>query len=111
MRSLMFAVLCTAAMLVFAPEASASQQQAPQTSEAEEAPVDLEAERLFCPRRLGGPSSRRRLANCQTAPADDASDLGATGCAARYEHRGHRRAHLRLNQCRPLFQRRGASPI
>lgn len=104
MRILMFAFLFAAAMFFCAPDASAS-PQAPQAAEAEEAPVDLEAERLFCPRRVGGPSARRRMASCRAAIADDRQDFGAGTCAARYEHRGHRRVHLRLNQCRPLFQR------
>lgn len=110
MRSLMFATFFAGAMFFFAPDASASQQTAPEQQQAsEEAPVDVEAERLFCPRRIGGPSQRRRMASCATAAAER-QDFGDVTCAARYEHRGHRRVHLRLNQCRPLFQR-GTSSI
>jgi hypothetical protein len=109
MRSLMFASLFAAAMFFFAPDASASQQTQPAPQAFEEAPVDVEAERMFCPRRLGGPPGRRRMASCVTAVADEGQDFGAGTCAARYEHRGHRRVHLRLNQCRPLFQRHASS--
>jgi len=113
MRILMLAGLSATALFLFAPAASAAQRDepAPQASELEEAPVDLEAERLFCPRRVGGPSGRRVAHRCPSASAEDSISRGASDCAARYDYRGHRRVHLRLHQCRPLFTRSAPSAI
>jgi hypothetical protein len=99
-------------MLFFAPEAAA-QEMAPQEPVAlEEAPVDLEAERLFCPRRLGGPAARRiALRRCDAAAFSDAPSFGAGACAVRYAYRGHRRINYRPRSCEPLFQRRATSAI
>lgn len=110
MRYLMCALCCGAAMLFGAPEAAA-QDQAPQAAAiADEAPVDLEAERLFCPRRIGGPSARRIVRRCAASAISDVS-FGAGSCAVRYTYRGHRRINYRPRSCEPLFQRGSTSAI
>jgi hypothetical protein len=108
MRSLMFAVFCGAAMLFCAPEAAAQAPQEPAITD--EAPVDLEAERLYCPRRMGGPSARRAARRCATA-ISDTSSYDASTCAVRYSYRGHRRVNYRPRSCEPLFQRGPTSAI
>lgn len=111
MRSLMFAVLCGAATLFCAPEAKAQQPaQEPQISD--EAPVDVEAERMFCPRRMGGPSARQAVRRCVSVVSDTAPSYGGGDtCAVRYAYRGHRRINYRPRSCDPLFQRRATSAI
>jgi hypothetical protein len=111
MRSLMFALVCGAAVL-FCEPAAAAQPAAPQEpAVTDEAPVDVEAEHMFCPRRMGGPSARRAAQRCVSAAPSNAPSFGAATCAVRYAYRGHRRAYYRPRTCEPLFQRGSTSAI
>jgi hypothetical protein len=111
MRSLIFAMCCGGALFFVAPSAAA-QDEAPQEAVVtEEAPVDVEAEQLFCPRRMGGPSARRTAGRCAPAAISYAPSYGATSCAVRYAYRGHRRINYRPRTCQPLFQRGPTSAI
>jgi hypothetical protein len=112
MRSLIYAVCCGVALFLFAPPAAA-QDEAPQELAAiDEAPVDVEAEQLFCPRRMGGPSARRTARRCETTAISYAPSFGGAGtCAVRHAYRGHRRINYRPRSCEPLFQSRSTSAI
>jgi len=110
MRGLMFALVCGAAMLFCAPQAWA-QDEAPQAA-LEEAPVDVEAQNMYCAPRMGGPSARRGVRRCAANAIFDATPFfGAGTCAVRYAYRGHRRINYRPRACEPLFQRRATSAI
>jgi hypothetical protein len=112
MRSLMIAMCCGAALFFFAPQATAAQGEAPQESAVtDEAPVDVEAEQLFCPRRMGGPSARRTARRCAPMAISDTSSYSAASCAVRYAYRGHRRVNYRPGTCQSLFQRGPTSAI
>ena len=113
MRSLIYAVCCGVALFLFAPSAAA-QDEAPQDLAAiDEAPVDVEAEQLFCPRRMGGPSARRMaLRRCEATAISSAPSFDGAGvCAVRYAYRGHRRINYRPRSCEPVFQRGPTSAI
>ena len=113
MRSLIFAIVCGAALLFFAPQAAASDQAPQEPAVIDEAPVDLEAQQLFCPRRMGGPSARRTARRCAASAISDAPSFSfAEGtCAMRYAYRGHRRTNYRPRSCEPLFQRAPTTAI
>ena len=111
MRTLMFAMCCGAALFFFAPQAAAADQAPQEPAVTEEAPVDIEAEQLFCPRRMGGPSARRTARRCVATPISDMPAYGADTCAVRYAYRGHRRINYRPRSCEPLFQRGSTSAI
>jgi hypothetical protein len=111
MRSMMFAMCCGAALFFFAPQAAAENQAPQEPAVAEEAPVDLEAQGLFCPRRMGGPSARRTARRCSSAAISDAPSFGRSTCAVRYAYRGHRRINYRPRSCQPVFQRGPTSAI
>jgi hypothetical protein len=112
MRGLMFAIVCGAALFLFAPLAAAQDQAPQEPAFAEEAPVDVEAQNMFCPRRMGGPSARRAVRRCAAAAVSDTSpSFGGDTCAVRYAYRGHRRINYRPRACEPVFQRRATSAI
>jgi hypothetical protein len=113
MRSLMFAMCCGAALFLFAPQAAAQDQAPQETALSDEAPVDVEAERLFCPRRMGGPSARRMaLRRCEASAISYAPTFESSGtCAVRYAYRGHRRINHRPRSCETVFQRGTTSAI
>ena len=111
MRSLMFAMFFGAALFVFAPQAAAADQAPQEPAVVDEAPVDLEAEQLFCPRRMGGPSARRVARTCTSTATSGGSSFSAGTCAVRYAYRGHRRINHRPRACEPLFQRGATSAI
>lgn len=112
MRSLIFAMCCGAALFLFAPQAAAQDQAPQEPAFAEEAPVDVAAQDMFCPRRMGGPSARRAVRRCAaTAISDSAPSFGGNTCAVRYAYRGHRRINYRPRSCEPVFQRQATSAI
>ncbi|HET9229842.1 MAG TPA: hypothetical protein VFO00_01050 [Vitreimonas sp.] len=112
MRSLMLAMCCGAALFLFAPEAKAQDGAPQEPAISDEAPVDIEAERLFCPRRMGGPSARRTARRCEATAVSYAPSFGGAGtCAVRHAYRGHRRINYRPRSCEPLFQRGPTSAI
>ena len=111
MRSQMFAMCCGAALFFFAPNAAAQDEAPQELAVADEAPVDVEAEQLFCPRRIGGPSARRIAPRCASLAISDTSSFGLTTCAVRHGYRGHRRINYRPRSCEPLFQRAPTSTI
>lgn len=111
MRSLMLAMFCGAALCFITPEAAASDQAPQEPAVTDEAPVDLEAEQLFCPRRMVGPSARRTVRPCAPSAISASPSFDTTTCAVRYAYRGHRRINYRPRSCEPLFQRRSTSAI
>jgi hypothetical protein len=113
MRSLIFAMGCGAALFLFAPQAAAQDHAPQEPAVSDEAPDDVGAERLFCPRRMGGPSARRMaLRRCDATAINYAPSFdGAGTCAVRYAYRGHRRINYRPRSCQPLFQREPTSAI
>jgi hypothetical protein len=111
MRGLMLAMVFGAALFAFAPQAAAADQAPQEPAVIDEAPVDLEAEQLFCPRRMGGPSARRVARTCTSTATSGGSSFSAGTCAVRYAYRGHRRINHRPRSCEPLFQHGATSAI
>lgn len=107
MRSLLLGSLFGAALLFCAPGTAAAQEARASQNPGvmEEAPVDYEAERLFCPRRVGVPSSRRavRTPRCAPSAVAESRSFGAPTCAVLYGYRGHRRLHWQAPTCQPLL--------
>jgi hypothetical protein len=106
MRKYLVALACLIGAALFAPDAAASTLWQPPAA-AEEAPVDPYAAPERTCRRLYQRRGRGLMsgARCRDDESTAASyqDGGLSSCASHYGYRGHRRAALRRQTCRPLF--------
>jgi hypothetical protein len=96
MRIMIAVLACVIGLAFSAPDATARPRDLIKSQQAPGAQSECEVQQ----QRRGG-----RLVSVHRCVTPTGVEVGAaaTTCAPRYAHRGHRRVHVQLTRCQPLF--------